>query len=890
MPVFGDDDGEPGYEAGTAFADRDKKQAWRWNLDLVQDTHGNAMTYWYQAETNHYDKLGDDNTGTPYTRGGYLKEIRYGQRAGSLFSAQPAASHKVTLSYAERCTATGTGCDNLTEDTRDNWPDVPFDAVCKDGDKCTGNVGPTFFTRKRLTTLTTYVWDTAATTPGYTPIDAWNFKQRYLDPGDTGDSSDQSLWLEEIRHTGKRGTDLALDPVTFDHEFRPNRVDGASDDILPLEKPRLKTITSEAGAKTIVTYADADCIAGQAMPKVDENTRRCYPLYWKPNGGSADPQLDWFQKYPVTSVSTTDTHGGSVAVQDTYTYSGGGAWHYDEDPLTPAKERTWSLWRGFEKVTHLTGDPAGPQSKTVTVYLRGMNGDRLLGADGKTPDPDKRRTATVTGIKAPQITDHDQYAGFARETATYNGDSEVSGTVTDPWSQRTATQHKSYADTEAYFVRTGATHDRTALTGGITPTDRVRSTLTTYDDLGMTQSVEDRGDDAKNGDETCTRTWYARNTTTGLTDLVSRTRTTAKPCSITGDALDLPADSSRPGDVISDTATAYDSTTWSSAQEPTKGEAQWTGRAKSYTTSNNPTWQKISTTTYDTLGRATQVKDTDDQPTATTSYTPADAGPLTSTVTADAKGYETATTLDPATGAPVKATDPNGKITETEYDALGRVTKVWLPNRSRLAGKTPNYVYGYHLTRSDLPWVSTGTLRGDGGGYHTTYEIYDSLLRSRQVQTPSPAGGRLIALTLYDSRGLATSTQSDIWDEKNTPSGTPVQTEGAQAPTQTDTTYDGAARATKAVTRTYGTARWTTQTTYTGDATSTTAPSGGQAVTTTTDARGQTVKQLQYAGPQPSGEDYTTTTFTYTPPASRTPSPVPTRPPGPTPTTSSAAR
>ncbi|MDQ0989393.1 hypothetical protein QFZ74_000621 [Streptomyces sp. V3I7] len=89
VPVFGDDDTEPGYDAGTSFSGRDLKQAWRWNLDYVEDTHGNAMSYWYTAEHNSYDKLGDDTTGTDYVRGGYLKEIRYGQRAGALFSGSP---------------------------------------------------------------------------------------------------------------------------------------------------------------------------------------------------------------------------------------------------------------------------------------------------------------------------------------------------------------------------------------------------------------------------------------------------------------------------------------------------------------------------------------------------------------------------------------------------------------------------------------------------------------------------------------------------------------------------------------------------------------------------------------------------------------------------------
>ncbi|MDT7847770.1 RHS repeat-associated core domain-containing protein [Streptomyces justiciae] len=863
-PVFGDDTGEPGYSSGSSFSGRDKKQAWRWNLDYVEDTHGNAMSYWYTAELNNYDKLGDDTTGSQYVRGGYLKEIRYGQRKGALFSGSPAASDKVVLSYSERCTASGTGCDSLTEDTRDNWPDVPFDAVCKDGDKCTGNVGPSFFTRKRLTTITTYAWNAAAATPAFEAVDAYNLKQQYLDPGDTGDSADQSLWLDEIKHTGKRGTDLALDPVKFTHVFLPNRVDGAADNILSLDRPRLRTVTSETGAQTIVNYQEADCVAGQTMPKLDENTKRCYPVYWSPNGEKT-PILDWFQKYPVSSVSTTDARGGSEAVQHTYEYSGGGAWHYNDDPMTPAKERTWSIWRGFGKVTHLTGDSDSNQLKTVTIYLRGMNGDRVLGADGKTPAADARKAADVTGIKAPKIADSDQYAGFARETVTYNGATEVTGTVNDPWSRKTATQHKSYADTEAYYVRTEATHTRTNITSGITPRDRVRTIFTTYDSYGMASTIEDRGDDAVADDETCTRNDYARNDTVGINSLISRVRVVARTCATPDSDLDLPSDSTRAGDVISDTATAYDSKTYTSTQKPTKGEPQWTGRAKSYGSDSTPSWQKIATTDYDTLGRATAVKDTNDLTIAATTYVPAQAGPLTSTTVSNAKAYTTTTVTDFATGAALKTTDPNIKITESEYDSLGRLTKVWLPNRSKALGKTPNYVYTYNVVSSAMSWVSTGTLKGDGSGYNTSYEFYDSLLRIRQAQTPTPIGGRLVSLTKYDDRGLAVSAQGDIWDNTSEPSSSPVQTEGAQARLQTDTTYDGAGRATNVVTKTNGVTRWSTDTTYTGDTTTTSAPNGGQATATVTNALGQVTERREYANPTPTGTDYTTTGFTYTP-------------------------
>lgn len=869
VPVFGDDKDEPGYSDGSSFSDRDKKQAWRWNLDYVEDTHGNAMSYWYTAEHNNYDKLGDDNTGTDYVRGGYLKEIRYGQRAGALFSGSPAASDKVVFGYDERCVASGSGCDSLTKDTRDNWPDVPFDAVCKDGDKCTGNVGPSFFTRKRLTTITTSAWNAAASTPGFEPVDVWSLEQEYLDPGDTGDSTDQSLWLDELKHTGKRGADLSLDPVKFDHVMFPNRVDGAADDILPLDKPRLKTVTSETGAQTTVSYLEADCTATQTKPKLDENTKRCYPVYWSPNG-EKDPVLDWFQKYPVSSVSTTDPRGGSEAVQHSYHYTGGGAWHYNDDPMTPAKERTWSIWRGYQQVTHLTGISSRTQSKEVAVYLRGMNGDRVLGSDGKTLDPDKRKTAEVTGIKAPKITDSEQYAGFTRESVTYDGDTEVGATVSDPWSKRTATQHKSYADTEAYYVRTAATHTRTNITSKLTPYDRVRTVKTTYDDYGMAETVEDQGDEAVTGDEKCTRTWYARNDDKDvrINALVSRTRVVAATCGTADSALDLPADSKRAGDVISDTAAVYDdaaATTWSASQKPTKGDANWTGRAKAYGSDDAPSWQKVSTTTYDALGRPLIVKNTNDLPVSSTTYTPPSTGPLTATAVTDAKTFKTTTALDFATGAPLKVTDPNNKVTESEYDSLGRIVKVWLPNRPKVLSKTPNYVYDYNVTSAAMSWVSTATLRGNGSGYNTSYTFYDSLLRTRQTQSPTPQGGRLISLSLYDTRGLAVSQQSDIWDSTSVPASKAVETSEGQAPIQTDTTYDGAGRATKAVTKVHGVTRWTIDTTYTGDTVTTTAPTGGQATAVVTNALGQTTQRREYAGTQPTGTNYTTADYTYTP-------------------------
>ncbi|MFI1017802.1 polymorphic toxin-type HINT domain-containing protein [Streptomyces sp. NPDC020965] len=867
VPVFGDDAGEPGYDQGTTFSGRDLKQAWRWNLDLVEDTRDNAMTYWYTAETNYYDTLGNDSNGTSYHRGGHLNEIRYGQRVGALFTGAPAASHKVAFSYAERCTVGD--CGSLTEATRNNWPDVPFDAECKSGQKCTGNAGPSFYTRKRMTGVATQAWDAAATTPGYASVDSWAFTQVYLDPGDTGDSTDQSLWLDRIQHTGKRGTDIKANPIVFGHQSMPNRVDGRTDDILPLTKPRLRTIETETGGQTRIDYKPADCSATGPKPKLDDNKSNCFPVYWAPDGGKI-PILDWFQKYPVSSVLTGGTNGGVELIEHTYTYPEGGAWRYNEDPFTKEKERTWSLWRGFGEVVHTVGRPGRTQSKTVTVHLRGMNGDRKLGAGGK-PDPEARKAVTVTGVKAGAISDSEQYAGFVRESVTYHGAREVRGTINDPWSLRTAVQKKSYADTEAYFVRTGASHSRVSVTSSGTAKDRVRSTVTAYDEYGMPKTVLDRGDNDKLGDETCTRTWYARGN--GFTNLVSRTRVVgnieppvADPCVLTNEQLDLPLDSAASGSVISDTGVRYDSTSpWSLSQVPTRGDVRWSGRAQGYTAASGaPVWQSTATTTYDALGRPLSVKDNQDTVTATTVYTPATTGPLTQTQVTNAKGHASTTLYDFASGATTQVTDANRKVTASEYDSLGRILRVWLPNRSKSLGQLPNHLYSYHVSNTAKPsWIATGALTNQGGGHITTYHLYDSLLRSRQTQSPTPVGGTVIAETLYDERGLAVTQNSDIWSSTRTPSGELVATDGGQAPLQVDTVYDGAERPVKADTKVKNVTKWSVETAHLGDTVTTTAPVGGQAVAVVNDARDRMTERREYAGPNPTGSA-TATRYTYT--------------------------
>lgn len=238
------------------------------------------------------------------TRGGRLKEIKYGLRKGALFTDD--ADAKVTFSYAGRRTASD--CAESAEDTAENWPDVPFDAIRANGADAADckTSAPSFFTRKRLTDIDTYSW--SAATSAYAAVDSWVLTQKYLDGGDIGDSSDQTLTLTSTKRTGKAGTGIAPDPLSFTYQMRPNRVDGV-DDILPLTRLRLPTITSETGAVATVTLSSPECVRSDiASGTPDEVNGRFATLGWaKPfiSRGTVTRSATWWRGDILGSTSVS---------------------------------------------------------------------------------------------------------------------------------------------------------------------------------------------------------------------------------------------------------------------------------------------------------------------------------------------------------------------------------------------------------------------------------------------------------------------------------------------------------------------------------------------------------------------------------------------------------
>ncbi|MFD0318594.1 RHS repeat-associated core domain-containing protein [Streptomyces flavalbus] len=825
-PVYGNDEDEPCHAA--TFAESACVQAYRWNLDYVVDVHGNSMSYFYTPETGRYGQNLGRSTAT-YTRGGVLSEIHYGTRTGDDYGQVPA---KVVFTPADRCVS-GADC---AQRTATAWPDVPWDLDCAGATCSDAQRTPSFWTTKRLARITTQVLGADG---GYRSVDRWDLTHTWPTPGD---GTNAGLWLNKVRRTGLgKPTEVALPAVTFTGTLYENRVNAATDGLPKLNKPRMTAIDTESGGRISVTYAPADCAPG-TRPVPETNTRRCFPVRWA-MPPAIEPVDDWFHKYVVAQVQEIDNLTGAAPTVTAYEYTGGAAWAWDDNPLAELARRSWSQWRGYERVVVRTGDPRQdldhPRLKTTHRFFRGMYGDRLNRAGGT-------KTPTVTDSTGTSVPDHQQYAGFERESITYLGDTatEVSGRISTPWSRQTATQTVLGTTLRAHQVESVRDVSRTRLAGG---TDRTTRVDTSYDDHGNVTRVDDHGDTGVTGDEECTTTSYAQNATTHLVSLPKHVVKEGVACH-SGDPV--------VSAVLADTRTFYDGHAYDAA--PTRGLATRTETAKGHSGS---TPQYVATTTaYDGYGRATRTTDPLQRITTTT-YTQTNGLTTASTVT-NALDHTQTTTLDPAWGLATTVTDANDRRTSLGYDALGRLRTVHNPGRTP-ADDTPDVRYAYHVSDGGGPnWVSTEKLVANGNTT-TSYELFDGLLRPRQTQAPSPAaeGGWILTNTTYDSRGLAVRTDEPYYNKSAV--GSFYQPPAGSVPGSTVTEYDGAGRVTATLQMAANEEKWRTTTTHTGDTVTVVPPPGGTATTTVTDAQGRVTSLTQYRDRSARG-DGDTTRYTYT--------------------------
>lgn len=833
VPVYGDDSGEPCYKA--TFADAYCSQAWRWNLDHVIDPHGNVMSFFYGKETNYYTQgLKTAENGKPYIRGGYLKRIDYGQRQDKTYSTKPAA--QVVFTTAERCIGAAADCEpgDLTDATATRWPDVPWDQNCKASTKCEGQNSPTFWTRKKLTKITTQIRTGDAT---YSPVDEWSLAQVFTDNGD----GSKSLWLDGIDHTGKVGTDVSLPSVKLYGKQLPNRVDKTGDNIQPFHRFRLSGVENETGGALSVSYAPTECTP-TSLPAEDSSTKRCFPVKWNPPG-EEDPILDWFHKYVVESVTETDLTGGNPDRITSYTYVGDAGWRKSKaDGITKAEYRTWGDWRGYGRVRVVTSQGTNSPSNTKTehVFFRGLHGD--VNASGTT------RSASVTDSNGTSYEDTEWKAGQELETLTYDGTTVTEKSVAVPWTAVTATSVKDWGTRRARYVANGSTDTYVALAIG--GWRRTRAT-TQYDaKTGRVRQVDDYGEVGV-ADNQCVRTEYADSESRHMYAYVSRVEKVSVECGVTPD---------RSTQVISDDLSFYDGSTTLGAA-PVKGDVTTTKRLESHSGAT-ATYKTTAVTTYDDFGRPLVVKDAETASSSTeyassTTYTDT-YGLATKSVITNRAGWTATTEYKPHWGVPSAKIDQNNRRTELAYDGLGRLTSVWLPDR---IGASASIKYEYLVRGNTGPTaVHTQKIEKGGQSYGSEWTLYDGLLRPRQEQTEGPGGGRMVADTLYDGSNRVVQV-NDTYYAAGAPSAQLFEPVNADLTGQTVTEYDGAGRVTASIFNVQGEEKHRTTYVHGGDRVTVTPPAGGTKTTVVKDAREHTTTQIQY----PQGGDAVTTSYGYTP-------------------------
>ncbi|MFD6416138.1 polymorphic toxin-type HINT domain-containing protein [Streptomyces sp. NPDC060194] len=228
--------------------------------------------------------------------------------------------------------------------------------------------------------------------------------------------------------------------------------------------------------------------------------------------------------------------------------------------------------------------------------------------------------------------------------------------------------------------------------------------------------------------------------------------------------------------------------------------------------------------------------------------------------------WKTTTEYVRSWGAPSAQTDMNGKRTDLAYDALGRMTSVWLPDRPK-AEFTPSVKYSYLVRKTAPVAVRTQKIEKDGVSYGSEYALYDGLMRPRQQQTEASGGGRMVADTFYDGVGRIVKANADYYTTGE-PGDTVFKAVNGDTDAQSRTEYDGAGRKTADIFQVAGEEKWRTTYVHEADRVHVDPPAGTPPTTTIADAHGRTVEVRRYKGDKP---ELTATTgfesmrYTYTP-------------------------
>ena len=415
-------------------------------------------------------------------------------------------------------------------------------------------------------------------------------------------------------------------------------------------------------------------------------------ITYKPSTQYANTQLP----YPTQTVATITTNDGNgTTATTTYTYAGG--YHH-------VGEREF---RGFHyaKVTGPAG-PSGEQTITETWFHQGN--DLAVGSNNP---------AVANGYLkgAPYRTKVTDARGnrYSETTTTYTAD----------------------ANGRAPFFTPPASVVIKTCDGNATC--RTTRTDYTYDAYGNVTQERQYGDTATTTDDRTVLRTYAANTTKWIVTLPTRET--------------IRAGLGTTGTQLARTDFYYDGTTSCAAastnQTPSKGHLTRSVRWLSGATTHPETRMA-----YNSQGNLICTRDANGH-TTTTAYD--STGTFVTTVT-NAQGHVTTTayygvnsvaTTRGVYGRVQSVTDANGAVVTTEYDALGRRTKVTQPD-------------GFWTTTSYVSFGTVGSqhVRTDSQLGLSTWTYFDGLGRTTKQQSTGAENSRILTETQYDARGAVTRT------------------------------------------------------------------------------------------------------------------------------------
>ncbi|TQS09298.1 DNRLRE domain-containing protein [Microbispora hainanensis] len=743
MAFIGDDEGEPCYQyypepgSGEDSVQQLCEKPWRWMLDREVDPNGNVIDYSYDKEWDFYCTVAlgffESSCDPEYDRAVNVSEVSYGHNV-NVANSRPTARIRFTTSNR----ASG----GITDEPE----------RCEDGNggsDCLFGKGPVFYTSRKLTSITTQTL-IPGTNGDWENVTRWNLSYQWLSGGGWNGDEYPILWLDSIQQTGLaggNGTQIALPPTTFEAIYLDNAV---SIELDSAEFPRINAVNNGLGGRSEVEYDQQNpCPEMAQYPPTDiwdDSGYDCYFITTSYDFINGDEYVygEVYAKWLVKSVTDIDMVGGSPSQVTSYSYEEDPGWAIPDNPLAlrdPLMPEDYTEWRGYGQVTTTVGGGSGSSdiSTTSATFFRGLN-------------------RTVTDFDGNRVSDRIELNGRTLQEQTFDSNGENSSTRYEYKVTVTGTgpgtRDPSRVDQSREVTREKATTRW-----------RYTDTKTLYNSDGLPDTVNDYGDTSTASDNTCTKITYARNATTWMLNYKASEEKHA-------------GDNCAAGDLLSRSVTLYDGATDPASNTPTRGNAT---EIRAYSTATDYSTTK---STFDSYGRPLTTTEPSEQSpkTTTTTYAPAVGWPNNGVTVTNPLGHKVTTWSSQYNGQPVGMLDANNNKVNIDYDVLGRTLQLWSPDAPKPADddtdhsdNPPAAKVAYTLTatqpsRTTVSHLQSGA-RTRTPTYTSNYTYSDGLGRQREVQTASPAGGRIVQVTTYNGRGLTERTSGPVYNSSAPGSG-----------------------------------------------------------------------------------------------------------------------